>query len=45
MIEEEDLEAVLGPEMLPLPERWQRTQSGRPMPNVVAAIHRSRRGH
>lgn len=45
VIEEEDLEAVLEPEMLPLPERWQRTESGRPMPNVVAAIHRSRRGH
>ncbi len=46
VIEETDLEAVLEePRMLPLPERWKRTSSGRPMPDVVAAIHRSRQGH
>lgn len=47
MIEEADLEAVAGEagEMLPVPERWQTSDSGRPLPNVVAAIRRSRRGH
>jgi excisionase family DNA binding protein len=46
VIEERDLEEAIGePEMLPLPPGWERTYSGRPMPNVVAAIHRSRRGH
>ena len=46
IIEEEDLEAVIEePRMLPLPAGWKRTRSGRPMPDVVAAIHRSRQGH
>jgi len=45
VIEERDLEVVLGDaDSLPLPERWRRTHSGRPMPNVVAALRRSRRG-
>jgi excisionase family DNA binding protein len=45
VIEEEDLEAALNePRSLPLPERWKRLRSGRPMPDVVAAIERSRRG-
>lgn len=29
-------------EMAPLPEGWGRTLTGEPMPNVVAAVHRSR---
>lgn len=47
VIEEEDLERVLDDqdEMLPLPEEWKLTADGEPMPNVVAAIRRSRRGH
>ena len=46
VIEEDDLVAVLDDsEMLPLPERLRATASGQPMPNVVAAIRRSRRGH
>jgi excisionase family DNA binding protein len=47
VIEESDLEAALGDrcETLPLPESWRVTASGRTMPNVVAAIRRSRRGH
>jgi excisionase family DNA binding protein len=47
VIEEDDFEAMLvdGGEMLPVPERWQRSDSGRPLPNVVAAIRRSRRDH
>ncbi len=46
VIEEDDLSAVLDDaEMVPLPERWRLTASGRPMPNVVDAIRRSRPGH
>jgi excisionase family DNA binding protein len=46
VIEESDLEATLAEtgEMLPLPEPWRITGSGRPMPNVVAAIRRTRQG-
>lgn len=44
VIEEADLASMLEEsEMLPLP--WQTTRFGRPMPNVVAAIARSRSGH
>ena len=46
VIEEADLEAALDrPDTLALPESWSFTASGRPMPNVVAAIQRSRQGH
>lgn len=46
VIEEQDLEAsVEEPEMLPLPEEWRRLKSGRPAPNWVAALARSRQGH
>ncbi len=47
VVEEGDLDAVLSEsgDMLPVPERWSRSDSGRPLPNVVAAIRRSRRGH
>jgi excisionase family DNA binding protein len=47
VIEEEDLEEVLAPEELPAPAswHWDRTLEGRPMPNIVAAIRRSRVGH
>jgi excisionase family DNA binding protein len=46
-IEEADLEAMLGhdEEMLPLPPEWASMSDGRPTPNVVAAIRRSRAGH
>ena len=46
-IEERDLVEVLDAddEMLPLPPEWQRMSDGRPMPNVVAAVRRSRAGH
>jgi excisionase family DNA binding protein len=47
VIEEADLQAVLDDtsEMLPVPDRWKRSDSGRPLPNVVVAIRRSRSGH
>ncbi len=31
--------------MAPLPEGWGETLTGEPMPNVVAAVRRSREGH
>ena len=45
VIEEEHLDVLLEEDMLPLPEGWDRTVDGRPMPNVVATIRRSRSGH
>ncbi len=46
VIEEADLESTLVEgEMLPLPLQWEKTRPGRPMPYVVAAVARSRRGH
>jgi excisionase family DNA binding protein len=46
-IEDRDLEALLDAEgdMLPLPPEWRTTFWGDPMPNVVDAVHRSRKGH
>jgi excisionase family DNA binding protein len=45
VIEEADLESTLEDgELLPLPPPWETTRSGRPMPNVVVAIARSRSG-
>src|SRR5919201_5769278 len=46
VIDEADLEAVADEdEMAPLPKALRTTFWGAPMPNVVAMIHRSRRGH
>ncbi|MGH2956592.1 MAG: helix-turn-helix domain-containing protein [Solirubrobacterales bacterium] len=46
VIEEADLEAAAQEaRSLPLPKRWRRFDSGRPVPDIVAAIHRSRREH
>jgi len=45
VIEEDELAAMLGDEMLPLPPQWGRTITGEPMPNVVRAIRLSRAGH
>jgi excisionase family DNA binding protein len=47
VIEEDDLEATLAEagEMLPVPELWRYSGTGQPLPNVVGAIRRSRRGH
>lgn len=46
VIEEADLAAVLDEdELLPLPSGWRRTMTdGRPIPNVVTALRRSRAG-
>jgi len=46
VIEEEDLAATLAEGVdIALPREWATTRSGRPMPNVVAAIARSRLAH
>jgi excisionase family DNA binding protein len=47
VIEEDDLEARLGTprETVPLPPEWRETFWGGPMPDVVAAVRRSRLGH
>ena len=37
-------EADDGTDMVELPEGWNRTVSGRPMPDIVAALNRSRAG-
>jgi excisionase family DNA binding protein len=44
VIDEADLDAILAEGALPVPERWRRFESGRPQPDWVAAIARSRRG-
>ena len=45
VIDEDDLAAVLTEGALSVPERWRTFESGRPQPDWVAAIARSRRGH
>lgn len=47
VIEEQDLDALLADEQLPVPGGWgwDRLPDGRPMPNVVAIIRRQRAGH
>lgn len=46
VIEEEDLDTTVdGGFTLPLPDGWKTTFYGEPMPDVVAAIRRSRMGH
>lgn len=44
VIEEQDLDAFLAEsgEMLPVPERWRRSENGERLPNLVAALRRSR---
>jgi excisionase family DNA binding protein len=46
VIEESDLDAALGDAdaMAPLPATWKTLPGGRPLPNVVRAVHESRRG-
>ncbi len=45
LIEERDLADLVGDATLPIPKGWKRTATGEPMPDVVAAIHRSRAKH
>jgi excisionase family DNA binding protein len=46
LVDEHDLDQLAEPsEMLPLPEEWKRTRTGRPMPDWVAIVRRSRESH
>jgi excisionase family DNA binding protein len=47
VLEEADLAEMLGAfeDTVTLPPEWQRTFWGGPMPDVVAAVRRSRAGH
>jgi excisionase family DNA binding protein len=42
VVDEEALVAVLGNEQAALPVPWQTMTDGRPMPNIVAALRRTR---
>jgi excisionase family DNA binding protein len=47
LIDENDLDSLVGADeddMLPLPEEWKLMVDGRPQPNWVRIIHRSREG-
>jgi excisionase family DNA binding protein len=47
LIEEDELDALVedDDEMLPLPPEWRIMRDGRPQPNWVRIIRRSREGH
>jgi excisionase family DNA binding protein len=47
VIDESDLDVLQAEvgDMLALPDSWRTSLSGDPMPNVVAALRRSRAGH
>jgi excisionase family DNA binding protein len=44
VIEEDDLAAASADAVLPVPRGWRRSATGEPMPDVVAALRRSRVG-
>jgi len=44
VIEEADLAEVTEARVLPLPASWERTPTGQPMPDVLAALRTSRAG-
>ena len=45
VIEEDDLDAVLAEDELPIPESWGEPVTGRPLPSVVAIVRNQRAGH
>ena len=45
LIEERDLEALIEPESLPVPEEWRAFPDGTPQPDWVRIVRRSREGH
>jgi excisionase family DNA binding protein len=45
VVEEHDLEALLDGDRLPVPRAWKTTSTGEAMPDVVAALRRTRAGH
>lgn len=44
LIDEDELDALLGPVSLPLPAAWARTVGGAPQPDWAALVRRSRGG-
>jgi excisionase family DNA binding protein len=45
VIEEDALEAAASPpETIGIPESWKTFEDGKPLPDVVSALHESRRG-
>jgi hypothetical protein len=44
VIEEADLDPLLGDDELALPPHWRKLPDGRPMPNIVRAIRLARTG-
>jgi excisionase family DNA binding protein len=45
MIEEEDLEVVMAPDELSIPESWGMPITGRPLPSIVSIVRRQREEH
>jgi excisionase family DNA binding protein len=45
VVDEQDLQALMEKETVPVPDRWKKTSTGEPMLDIVAAIRRSRAGH
>jgi excisionase family DNA binding protein len=45
IIDEAALDAITDDEMLPVPDGWRVTSAGAPIPNIVAALRRSRASH
>ena len=47
VVEEDDLASIIdeASDRAPLPPEWRQTTWGGPMPDVVAAVRRSRAGH
>jgi len=45
VIDEAALDAVVDGDMLRVPDGWRVTSAGKPMPNIVAALRRSRASH
>jgi len=44
IIDEDDLERLIGSSTLPLPRAWASTSTGEPMPDVAVALGESRAG-
>ncbi len=45
VIKERDLDKAAQSDMVPLPPGWDRMANGDPMPDIVAAVRRSRTSH
>ncbi len=45
LVDEQQLEALVDDEMLPLPREWRLMRDGTPQPNWVRIVRESREGH